>query len=96
MELVAGARSDRQEADLRLLLRRFRLLPFEAAVDFDAATGIYRRCRREGVTPRGILDCMIAAVAWRNVATLLAHDHDLDRVARVIGVEVDPASLRAG
>jgi len=32
---------------------------------------------------------VIAAVAWRREATLLAHAADIDRVARVIGVEVD-------
>ncbi len=32
---------------------------------------------------------MIAAVALRHEATLLACDIDLDRVARVIGIELD-------
>jgi predicted nucleic acid-binding protein len=32
---------------------------------------------------------MIAAVAWRHQATLLTCDVDLDRIARVIGVELD-------
>jgi len=74
---------------------RFELLGFDAAVDFDGAARIYRRCRAAGVTPRGMVDCMIAAVAWRTGAALLAHDADMDRVARVIGIETDPASLRA-
>jgi len=56
---------------------------------------IYRRCRRAGVTPRGLIDCMIAAVAWRRRATVLAHDADLHRLASVIGFELDSASLRA-
>ena len=38
---------------------------------------------------------MIASVAWRRELTLLAHDADMDRVARVIGIELDEASLRA-
>jgi predicted nucleic acid-binding protein len=42
-----------------------------------------------------MIDCMITAVAWRRSATLLAHDADLDRVARVVGVGLDEASLRA-
>jgi predicted nucleic acid-binding protein len=95
MEVLAGARDDRREADLRRLLLRFNLLRFDATADFDAAARIYRRCRRAGVTPRGMIDCMIAAVAWRCAASLLAWDADLDRVARVIGVDVDDASLRA-
>ena len=94
MEVLAGARDDRRENDLRRLLRRFEMLGLDPASDFDGAVRIYRRCRGAGITPRGMLDCLIAAVAWRRAATLLAHDADMDRVARVIGIEFDEASLR--
>jgi predicted nucleic acid-binding protein len=95
MEVLAGARSDAQEGDLRRLLLRFGLLHFDAVTDFDAAVRIYRRCRQAGVTPRGMVDCMIAAVAHRSDAALLSWDADLDRVAQVVGIELDAASLRA-
>ncbi len=91
MEVLAGARSDERESDLRRLLLRFHLLRFDSAADFDGAMRIYRRCRSAGVIPRGIVDCMIAAVAWRRGATLLANDTDLDRVARVVGIDLDDA-----
>ena len=45
--------------------------------------------RQAGITPRGLIDCLIAAVAKRHEAALLACDVDLDRVARVIGIELD-------
>jgi predicted nucleic acid-binding protein len=93
MEVLAGARSDREESALRRLLLRCRLLPFDVAADFDAAVLIYRRCRRAGITPRGMIDCMIASVAWRTDAVLLAADGDLHRVATVIGVQLDDASV---
>ena len=89
MEVLAGARSDARQADLRRLLLRFHLYRFDAVADFEGAARIYRRCRQAGITPRGLVDCMIAAVAWRHQATLLACDADLDRVARVIGIELD-------
>ena len=95
MEVVVGARSDEREADLRRLLLRFDLLRFDAAVDFDAAARIYRSCRRVGITPRGMVDCMIASVAQRHSASLLAADADLARVASVVGIEMDEASLRS-
>ena len=95
MEVLAGARDDRRERELRRLLLRFELLGFDAVSDFDGAARIYRRCRAAGVTPRGMVDCTIAAVAWRRAAALLAHDVDLDRVARVIGIAIDDASLQA-
>ena len=92
MEVLAGARNDARERDLRRLLLRFRLHLFDAATDFDAATRVYRRCRQAGVTPRGLVDCMIAAIALRYEATLLACDSDLDHVARIVGIEMDPGA----
>jgi hypothetical protein len=94
MEVVAGARSDRREADLRRLLGRCHLLRVDAVVDFHAAARLYRHCRQSGVTPRGLIDCMIASVALRHGASLLASDADLSRVAGVVGVALDDASLR--
>ena len=92
MEVLAGARSGNRERDLRRLLLRFPFLPVESAADFEAAARIYRTCRGAGITPRGLLDCLIAAVAWRRDAILLANDVDLRRVAGVVGIAVDEAS----
>ncbi len=94
MEVLAGARDTAREQDLRRLLLRMGWLTFDAMTDFDAATRIYRRCRQSGVTPRGMTDCMIAAVAWRQDAALLCRDVDLNRVACVIGIDLDPGSAR--
>ncbi len=95
MEVMAGARTEARERELRRLLLSFGFAPFDAVSDFEAAARIHRRCRHAGVTPRGMIDCMITAVAQRRGATLLSWDVDMDRVARVIGVELDQGSLRA-
>jgi predicted nucleic acid-binding protein len=94
MEVVAGARTDEDAEQLRRLMLRGGLLPFETPTDFDGSALIYRRCRQAGVTPRGMIDCMIAAAAWRSAATLLCRDIDLARVAGVIGIALDDASVR--
>ncbi len=94
MEVLAGARTDTRERELRRLLLSFRFRPLDAAADFEAAARIYRRCRKAGVTPRGLNDCLIAAVAWRGRDSLLSYDADLARVAGVVGIELDDASLR--
>jgi predicted nucleic acid-binding protein len=91
MEVLAGARSDQHELDLRRLLLRFTLLRFDAAGDFSAAARIYRRCRALGFTPRGMVDCMIAAVAWRHGASLLTQAVDLQRLGQIVGIELDQA-----
>lgn len=94
MEVLAGARSEDRAVALRRLLLRFELLRFDSAADFDSAAQIYRTCRRAGVTPRGLMDCLIASVARRHGATLLAYDRDLAHVAEIVGIELDAASLR--
>ncbi len=96
MEVLAGARDEVRQHELRRLLLRFEMLRFDVVVDFDAAVTIYRRCRGQGVTPRGLIDCMIASVASRHGAVLLAHDADLARIALVMDLELDHVSLGAG
>ncbi len=91
-EVVMGARSDRREVALRRLLARATTLELDVTEDFDAGASIYRRCRSRGVTPRGLVDCVIAAVALRHGASLLCADVDLVRVARVMDLTLDDAS----
>lgn len=93
MEVTAGARDHQRESDLLDLLARATLIPFDPAADFHAAARIYRHCRATGITPRGMIDCMIAAVAARTHATILAHDTDLIHVANVFGLTIDTASI---
>jgi predicted nucleic acid-binding protein len=42
-----------------------------------------------------MLDCMIASVAKRHQATLLAADATLSRVASLVGIDLGEASLIA-
>jgi len=72
------------------LLLRSHLLGIDPAADFDAAARIYRRCRRVGVTPRSLSDCLVVAVAWRSVASVLAQDVDVDRICEVLGMPSYP------
>jgi predicted nucleic acid-binding protein len=92
MEVLAGARTEKGASDLRRLLLRNTLLNFDPAADFEGAARIYRRCREVGMTPRGMIDCMIAAVAWRHSAALLCRDRDLSQIADVVGIDLDEAS----
>jgi hypothetical protein len=92
MEVLAGARDEERASDLRRLLLRFHLLRFDPIADFEGAARLYRKCRSSGITPRGMVDCMIATVALRTRATLLAHDVDMSRIADVVGIDLDHAS----
>lgn len=93
MEICAGAKRDDQERKLRNMLLRYRVLHLDSRLDFDLAVRIYRDCRAAGITPRGLIDCMIAAVALRHDAALLACDRDLAAIAGVVNIPLDRASL---
>jgi predicted nucleic acid-binding protein len=82
MELLAGEVRAEAHADLRRLLYRFQPLLANGLPDYEAAAELYRTCRRGGETIRKMNDCLIAAVAIRNDASVLHRDADFDVLAR--------------
>lgn len=89
MEVLAGARDANSAVRLRRLLTSFTWIPAEAQTDFEAAAKVYRDCRAAGITPRGLLDCMIAAIAIRSGIPLLATDADYAAMATVVPLALD-------
>jgi predicted nucleic acid-binding protein len=81
MELLAGARDERQLGELRRLLARASLVPTQM-IDYDDAAQLYRTCRRNGETIRKLIDCLIASLAIRAGLPLLHADADFDTLAR--------------
>ncbi|MEA3510878.1 MAG: PIN domain nuclease [Actinomycetota bacterium] len=92
MEVLAGARDDRESERLRRLLTSFRWIVADAVADFEGAAQVYRSCRSEGVTPRGLIDCMIVSIALRTDSTVLSADRDFARMAEVLPLRIDAAS----
>jgi predicted nucleic acid-binding protein len=90
MEILAGARTERHQRRLERLLTSFRWLRFDPAADFAGAATLYRSCRVVGITPRGLVDCMIATVALRSGAPLLALDQDFEQIATVVPLRLEP------
>jgi predicted nucleic acid-binding protein len=82
LELLAGARDESHAAQISRLVANCRLLQLQAPADYEAAAALYRRCRRAGVTPRSLIDCLIAAVTIRSGSALLHQDADFDAIAR--------------
>lgn len=82
MEVLAGGRSEKHVADLRGLMARAQNLRVVPA-DWDEAARIYRTGRRQGITVRKLIDCLIAAVALRTDEPVLHHDVDFDAITRI-------------
>ncbi len=84
MEVLAGAATDRDAKQLRRLLTSFQWAPVDAVADFEGASKVYRSCRDAGITPRGLIDCMIASVTIRTGCELLTADRDFTAMAKVL------------
>ncbi|NNF65717.1 MAG: PIN domain nuclease [Acidimicrobiia bacterium] len=88
MEVLAGATTAGRRQDLRRLLTSFEWQPVDPVADFEGAAKVYRSCREAGVTPRGLIDCMIASIAMRVGLKLLTADQDFSAMSRVLPLKV--------
>ena len=86
-ELLVGARTDLELRELRRLIDGLDIELIHPREDFDRAAEIHLRCRTVGVTPRGLIDCLIAAVTERCGLPLLHADKDLAAIAAIVGLE---------
>lgn len=80
-EIMRGIRHEPsvKRVERRLLAHEvFFLDPLD---DHRRAAGLYRTCRRRGVTVRRTLDCLIAAVCIREQVPLLHADADFNRLS---------------
>lgn len=80
-EILQGLRSEAEAQTVERHLRAFPVLRLEGLDDFALAARLYRTARREGITIRKMLDCLIAAPCVRTGAPLLHADADFDRLA---------------
>lgn len=80
-EILQGLGSERDARTVERHLRAFPILQLDGLDDFVLAAELYRSARKEGVTIRKTLDCLIAAPCVRTGAPLLHADADFDRLA---------------
>ncbi len=89
MELLAGTRTRHEHSRLRARLIVLPRLSVRGFTDFEAAAELYRTCRSRGRTVRKLMDCLIAAVAIREHATVLHNDRDFEVLARHTRLQVE-------
>jgi predicted nucleic acid-binding protein len=82
MEVLAGARTQRRETELRALMLSYPPLLLQGLSDYERAAALYRHCRRQGETIRKLTDCLIAVPVLRAGAELLSADRDFEAIAR--------------
>ena len=80
LEVMSGARRGLEDRILRLLSEQD-YEPVAPRADWLDAAAVFRACRRQGLTVRTNVDCLIATVAIRRGVPVLHIDRDFDAIA---------------
>lgn len=84
-ELLQGVATEDEFERLETYLRTQRLFgPVDGVDSYIAAAKLYFRCRRNGITVRSTIDCLIAQIAIENDLLLLHSDRDYPRMTKAI------------
>lgn len=87
-EILQGLRTEADARRVERDLASFEVLRLQDLADVRAAAGLYRAARRQGLTVRSTIDCLIAAVCIREDVALLHNDVDFDRLAELSTLDV--------
>jgi predicted nucleic acid-binding protein len=90
MELLAGARSTQELRATRARLLAFPMVRVDDLSTYERAAAVWRICRAAGHTVRDTMDCLIAAVAIREGASILHADRDFDVIAKHTELRIEP------
>lgn len=84
-EVLQGAKSEKEFALLQEYLSSQRFIyPQDAVRTYEEAARIYFSCRKQGVTIRSTIDCLIAQMTLEQDLTLLHNDKDFDAIASIV------------
>jgi len=86
-EVLQGIKSDVDYRKTATYFKSLIFLPMRYPT-FVRAAEIYRRLRRNGVTVRRPIDCVIAATAIEHDVLLLHNDRDFDPIEEYAGLKV--------
>ena len=82
-EVLQGILDENKFRLTRNILRAYPILRVRGLSTFEHAAGIYRACRRRGLTIRKTADCLIAATCLEARAELYHNDRDFEAIAKV-------------
>lgn len=86
-EVLQGIRNDLEYQRVKTMFRSLTYLPMDESIYVKSAD-IYRALRKQGLTIRKPIDCMIAAVALNHDIPLLHNDKDFKPVESYLNLKV--------
>lgn len=83
-EILQGAASHKDYIHLVEYLSTMRFFhPLDPIISFQSAAKLYFDCRKQGITIRSTIDCLIAQIAVENKLVLLHADTDYQRIKKI-------------
>jgi predicted nucleic acid-binding protein len=86
-EILQGIHDHKQYEKTKAYLKNLIFLPMNYSTYIKSAD-IYRFLRKEGITIRKPIDCMIAAVSMENNIPLLHNDRDFDYIEEYLNLKI--------
>ena len=84
-ELLQGTKTQKDFDILKKYLNTFTFyLPKDEKLSYEEAAHIYFLCRKEGMTIRSSIDCLIIQIMREHNLKLLHNDKDFDNIKKVI------------
>jgi predicted nucleic acid-binding protein len=87
-EVLQGIADDRKFRRVRETLWSYPIFRARGLRTFEHAAQIYRDCRKQGLTIRKTVDCLIAATCLEAGVQLYQNDRDFEAIARVTRLEI--------
>ena len=87
-ETLQGFRNNEEFESAKIHLLHFPTYSLQSPEGYVRAAQLYRICRKEGITVRKTIDCLIAQTALDHGLFLLHQDNDFDKIATVSGLRV--------
>jgi len=82
-EILQGIRQPQRLATIRRDILNFPIIEPQAPDTYIAAAALYRSARRQGLTVRSVVDCVIAATAIDAAEPVLHHDRDYSALCKI-------------
>ncbi len=86
MEVLQGIKDDKSYETTKIFLDSLPLISIKHDDYLDAAN-IYRTCRKNGVTIRNSIDCLIASIVINNNLRLFSNDRDFNHIQKFFNLE---------
>ncbi len=88
-EVLQGVKNEKEFEILKKYLSGQRFYhPLNPVETYENAARLYFDCRKQGITVRSTIDCLIAQIAVENNLFLLHNDRDFDAIATVSNLKI--------